>query len=232
MRLKLLFTLSILFVFLAKNSFAQYVGMKAVFDKVVLNHKWELEKRGYYSMGNHPMGYIDPYKGQPGSNEYNFHVILKDSSKTEVYSRIYMDTSVYKTYLLLVDKSFPKSDPSHRERKIYADQTINIYRIGSSGYLNNPVDISGIATDGCWMFKSVKGAINVYSYLSEYQSPYFDQETIVAIQLNDGPIVKFNEENLKQMIGQDVDALEVVNDKKYYKAIKKFNRDMEKAAKK
>ncbi|HZY39574.1 MAG TPA: hypothetical protein VFE53_23120 [Mucilaginibacter sp.] len=172
--------------------------------------------------------YFVPAKSQPDSYEYTFQVVLKDSSKTEVYSRIYMDTAAGKTYLLVIDNKFSKSDPSHRERKIYADQTISITRIASSGYLNHPVEVKGMATDSCWMFKAIKGSVTAYSYLSEYDdraNDHFDSEAIIAIQLNEGPIVQYSEKNLTQMVGQDARALEIIQNKNYYRAIKRFNKD-------
>jgi hypothetical protein len=220
------FLIIILLIFSAKNSFGQFNGMKAIFNKMLDQQKKRLAEAAIFDP--RALSYTNPTKGQPGSYEYTFQVILKDSSKTEVSSRIYMDTAAGKTYLLVIDKSFPKSDPSHRERKIYSNQTVSITRIASSGYLNHPVEVKGIATDSCWMFKAIKGAVNAYSYLSEYEdraNSYFDSGTIVAIQSNDGPIVKYTEDNLKQMVGQDAKALEIIQNKNYFRAIKRFNKD-------
>ena len=217
-----LFSLVILFVFSAKSSLAQYPGMQAVYNRMNMQNQ-QMRMNSLMNMN---------YNNGPANVKYPFLVVFKDSSKKVVLSKIFLDTSNKKTYLLLVDKSFSKKDMAHREQKIYTDQTINISRIASSGYLNNRVYITGIPTDSCWMFKALSGAINVYSYLSENEGIGFDPETIVGIQLNDGPIVKFNEENLKQMVSNDKDALDEVNKKKLYKAVKRYNKDMEKAAKK
>lgn len=89
-----------------------------------------------------------------------------------------------------------------------------------------------MATDSCWMFKIASGQINAYSYLSEESGPNFSNWTIIGIQLNNGPIIKYSEENLVQMVGQDADALTKIKDKDYLQAIKKYNRNAEKAAKK
>lgn len=94
--------------------------------------------------------------------------------------------------------------------------------------LNN---YTGVAKDSCWMFKAISGAISAYSLLSEKDELYFDPSTIVGIQLNDGEIVKFNETNLKAMVGNDIDALENIQRKNYLKAISKYNRNVEKTEK-
>ena len=73
------------------------------------------------------------------------------------------------------------------------------------------------------MFKVIPGAISVYSYLSEQEGQTFDPSTIAGIQLKEGPIVKLTEENLKQMVGDDLDALENIQRKNYLRAIKKYN---------
>jgi hypothetical protein len=137
---------------------------------------------------------------------------------------------MHKTYLLLVDKKIPKSDMTHREQRIYSHQTISISRTRYFDKLGKPVYIEGRTNDSCWMFKVESGAINAYSYLSETQNGYFSPSTIVAIQLNDGPLVKYNEENLKQMIGTDTDALEEIKKKNYYEAMKSYNKNVEKTA--
>jgi len=172
--------------------------------------------------------------------KHTFFATMKDGSRKEINSRILTDETTHKTYLLYVDKSLPKSD-SNRNQKIYPDQTVSIER--GLGVISNPRSafqntepekfFKGIAKDSCWMFKVVSGDINVYSFLSEETGQYFYEGTIVGIQLHDdGPIVKCTEENLKQMVGNDIDALENIQRKNYFKAIKKYNRNRRKEAEK
>ncbi|MDB5026273.1 MAG: hypothetical protein JWP78_4028 [Mucilaginibacter sp.] len=161
------------------------------------------------------------------NNPYAFEILFKDSTRKKTYSNIYFDTILRKSYLILEDKSFSKSDTAHRNQKIYPDQTLKISRINFSDKV-----INGIANDSCWMFKVLPGSINVYSYLSEENGPTFNAWTIIGIQQNDGPIIKYNPENLKQMVAQDSEALEKAQNKQYYMVIKIYNRNFKKAAKK
>ncbi|AYL95049.1 hypothetical protein [Mucilaginibacter celer] len=170
--------------------------------------------------------------------KYTFTVTMADGTTKEVNSKIYVDTSLHKNYLLFVDKSLPKTD-SNRNQKIFPEQTKEISRnvalisgnIKKADFATPPRYYRGIAKDSCWMFKVISGSINAYSFLSEEDGQMFNPSTIVAIQLNDGAIVKFNEENLKQMVGDDIDALEIIQRKNYMRAIKKFNRNREKEKK-
>ena len=171
---------------------------------------------------------------------YTFVVTMKDGTKKEVDSKIYNDTIVKKNYLLLVDKSFKRSD-TNRYKKIYPAQTISIARnvaapgdvIHKNAVQPPPVYFKGMPSDSCWMFKVVAGPISAYSYLSEQEDDLvFNPYAVVAIQLNDGPLMPLTDENLKQMVGQDINALEDIQKKNYFRAIKKYNKDVEKAAKK
>jgi hypothetical protein len=175
-----------------------------------------------------------------GNLKYKFFVTMADSSRKEVTSTILIDKSTHKNYLLYVDKSLPKGD-TNRNQRIYPNQTISIERSSPLVVdLRAPVKntarekfYKGIAKDSCWMFKVLSGDINVYAYLSFETDRGFDEGTIVGIQLHDdGPIVKCTEENLKQMVGNDIDALENIQQKKYVKAIKKYNRNRRKEAEK
>ena len=224
-KFELVFAAVILFTLFVNSVFAQYPDMQAAYHRMAMQdaqmHMNAMEAR---MLGKMNANELHNFK-------YFYHVTLKDSSTLTVESAIYTDTALHKDYLLLVDKKYPKSDTAHRNKKIYSQQTLGVMRIASSGYLNHPVYINGLPTDTCWLFKAVPGTINMYSYLSEKEGIMFQSATIVAIQLNDGPIVKFEADNLKKMILQDKDALEYFDKKKYYKAIKQFNKDNEKKMK-
>ncbi len=222
----------LLVAFCVNSLFAQYPGMAAF--RAQQNMRF-VQQQMFMQMNM--MNYTD----RDYNPKYTFIVTMKDSTKVTVDSQILNDTTLKRNYLLLVDKKFKKSD-SNRYKKIYPSQTISIARDISSAAVSvhtnaeepPPVYFVGKATDSCWTFKVITGAITAYSSLSELPDDYvFKPFAITAIQLNNGPIVKYTEDNLKQMIGQDdLDALEYIQKKNYFKAIKKYNKDAEKAAKK
>jgi hypothetical protein len=224
--------LAILFVLLVNCAFAQYPGMAAYRAQQT---RQLAQDRMLAQMNT--MNYLD----RNYNPSYTFVVIMKDSSKLVLDSQILNDTTLKKNYLLLVDKKFKRSD-TNRYKKIYPSQTMSISRDISASFPSpqeddtggpKPFYLVGKASDSCWVFKVINGPISAYSSLSELSGDYlFKPFAIVAIQLNDGPIIKYNEDNLKQMVGQDLAALEDIQKKNYYKAIKKYNKDIEKAAKK
>ena len=165
------------------------------------------------------------------NEKYAFQVTFKDSSKKMVYSKIFVDTARKKTYFLVVDKNVPKSDKEHREQKIYVDQTAAITRIVSSDALNPTTYITGFAGDSCWMFRAIKGPITAYSYLSEGDKFAFYPFAVVAIQLNNGPLIKLNKENLVKMVAKDIEAFRLAKYKNYLEAITKYNENAEKLRK-
>jgi hypothetical protein len=208
------FALSLSFIFCAQYTFAQYPGMGAVYNN--MNTQFMTQQM------NMMMG-LNMARGFATNNiKHDFTVTMKDSATKKITSKIYTDTTIHKDYLLLVDKSFPKSNPK-REQKIYANQTIKISR---DDY-DPPFD--GMANDSCWMFKVMDGPISAYSYLSETE----DFETsIIGIQTNNGPIKALNKDNLKQIISADNEAMALFNKKKYFAALKKYNKDFLKMEKK
>jgi hypothetical protein len=170
------------------------------------------------------------------SGKHKYQVTLKDSSVKETLSYMYTDTISHKSFLLFEDKKVPKSDTAHHYQMIYTDQTLYISTIVD---LDANTEVYGVPNDTCWAFKVISGPISVYAKSFNYltlaknlNENEFDIPEIVGVQLNDGPIVKLTHDNLKQMIGQDTNALETLEEKKYYKAVKKYNRHAEKDAKK
>jgi len=228
-----LLLLVIAFTLSARYSFAQYPGMAAFRAQQSMQFA---QRQMAMQMQMSMMMYND----RNYNPSYTFVVTMKDGSKKEFNSQILNDSVRKKNYVLFVDKNFKRSD-SNRYKKIFPDQTISIARntagpgdvIHKNAIPPTPVYFTGNAVDSCWIFKVVTGHISAYSNFSEQQDDYtFKDFAIVGIQLNDGPIVKYNEENLKQMVGQDINALEEIQKKNYFKAIKKYNKDIEKAAKK
>jgi len=208
-----------LFIFLAETFFAQYPGMaafRAQQNQQFINQQMQMQMQ----MMN--------WRQSAGKGD-TYMVTFKDSSVKKVVSWMYTDTILHKNFLVLVDKKFPKSDSAHRTQKIYSDQTLYVSTIAD---YQSRQETYGTPTDSCWMFKVVSGAINVYSKYPQIAEGDFSPSSIIAIQLNDGQMVKYSVENLKQMVAGDSDAIENIEKKNYYKAIKKYNRNAEKAAKK
>lgn len=221
----------LLFFISSSNSSAQYPGMNKVYSNIASqNARQQMDM-----MNNMNMNRMWNWRQGAGKGA-TYHVIFKDSSVKEVVSYMYTDTESHKCFLVFVDKKFPKSDTSHRNRKIYSDETL--YISTTKDYAN--IETYGVPNDSCWMFKVISGPLTVYAKSLNYLVPAdnfgneneLDLSSIIAIQLNDGPIVKYTTDNLKQMVGQYPDALNCVEKKKYYRAVKKYNRHAEKDEKK
>ena len=212
--------LSIFCIFFSKNSFAQYPGMAAF--RAQQSQQFINQQMQTQMMLNNMN-----WRANAGSGTI-YKVKFKDTSTKEVVSYMYSDTILHKNFLVYVDKKFKRSDTLHRNQKIYSDQTLYISTVTDR---SSSQEIYGVPTDSCWMFKVVSGPISVYSKYPELSTD-FNPSTIIAIQLNDGPTVKYTAEALKQMVGQDADALESIENKNYIKAVKKYNRHAERAAKK
>lgn len=154
-----------------------------------------------------------------------YTITKSDGSEQKVKSRINVDTALHKYYLEYEDKKVAKSDPN-RKVKIYSDQTISIERPGRFG-----AKIRGIANDSCWAFKVIDGPVSAYSYYG-LADDRFEEESVIAIQKGENmPIVRFNADNLKLMIEGDKEAMEKFADKKYFKALKQYNKNQLKKAK-
>jgi hypothetical protein len=229
------FFLIILFIFPVKKASAQYPGMGAFRAQ---------QSRQFANQQMNTMMQTNALRNSGAfyNQKYTFLVTMKDGTEKEVKSSIYSDTIINKNYLLLEDKSFKKAD-TNRFKKIYPSQTVNIRRdisvsgaslLSRSNMKAPPAEYyTGVAKDSCWMFKVISGPISVYSFLSEEDGQNFDPSSIVGIQLNDGPVISFTVDHLKEMIGQDdVNALEIIQHDDYLRAIKRYNRDMKKVVKK
>lgn len=208
-----------IFIFLTQITFAQYPGMTAV--RANMNRQFiNQQMRTQMMMGTN-------WRSNAGDGSI-FNVTFKDSSQKEMTSFIYRDSLTHKSFLVFVNKKFRKSDSAHRWQKIYPDQTVRI----SSDAGDDNETVVGIPTDSCWSFRMISGPLAVYtsdvSYLTEKND--LDKQVILGIQLNDGPIEKYTEENLTRMIGGDPKAAEFLNKKQFYKAVKRFNKDALKAA--
>jgi hypothetical protein len=218
-------------ILLAGKASAQYPGMNKVYS--------DISRQNANQQTQMQMQMMENMNWRTGAGQGTiYQVTMKDSSVKKVVSYMYTDTILHKNFLLFVNKKFPKSDTAHRNQKIYSNETLYI-----STVINNASgeETFGVPTDSGWMFKVLSGPISVYAKSLDYlnttvvmfvSDSEFAPSAIVGIQLNDGPIEKYTKENLIKMVGQDADALESIGKNKYYKAVKKFNRDAEKAAKK
>jgi hypothetical protein len=93
-------------------------------------------------------------------------------------------------------------------------ETKEIYRLDEIGE-----KLIGKPLDSCWIFLSDHGKINTYSITSEMEDPM-----IAYIQKGDtGAIVLLTEENLKEMVKDNEEALKLADKKKLLKAIEKYN---------
>ena len=199
----------VLFIFSAKKSFAQRF---APMSMPMMGTYWDPNPKGVYQ------------------------VTFKDSTVKEVFSMMHVDPISHKNYLVFIDRNFSKSDSIHRNQKIYPDQTIYI---STNRDIQSDKPIYGIPNDSCWMFPVIGGRLTVYARSMNYLKPvsgFVDsnelyESNITGIQLNDGPILEYNADNLKNMIEKNAKALELISDRKYFRAIRKYNKDSEKGDK-
>jgi hypothetical protein len=204
--------LLILVILYSDKLFAQYHGMNRQIFRTQMN----------FAMNNN---YRWGKANQTDNNfYYTFTVVMKDSSQKEVSSRIYHNKLLNKNYLLVGDDT--------SGQKIYPEQTIYIMRTDSDNFIGEKHHVVGLPTDSCWMFKVINGPITAYSYLSErVGSDFFDPTTVIALRDGDGAILPLTSDNIKHMISTDNDAMKYFDKKNYYKALMRFNKDMEKAGK-
>lgn len=151
------------------------------------------------------------------NDEFEFRVLMKDSSMHIFKSKILPDTIAHSNYLLMVNSSVPKSDPK-RELKIYPKETLRITRLDNEG-----TEYVGMPNDSCWLFKIIIGKITAYSIVSEA----FDDESIylTAFSVDDGPIQKLTPDALDEILKPNERAYKAFKNDDYFTAIKRFNKD-------
>ncbi|MDB4920796.1 hypothetical protein [Mucilaginibacter sp.] len=224
-----LILLGIALVFFSEASLAQFPGMQQVrtqMNNQFINQQMNMMMRMNMSMRSRAS---NSSKIPGAENEYTYKVVMKDGPQQTITSYIYFDTLQKKSYLLLVDKRYPRSDTAHRKVKIYSTQTISISRDVTP---SNPDDsakqvwFDGMATDSCWLFHAIKGKINLYSFVSEFGNSYlFDPSTIAAVQYGTSVMGKFEPDALKAFIGNDEKAMKYFDKKDYFDAVKRYNKD-------
>jgi hypothetical protein len=160
--------------------------------------------------------------------EFTFDVVMIDSTKKQVTSAIYTDSVTKKHFIVWIDNQYKKSD-TNRYKKIFPSQTRSLNYIISAKDDDNPGRyIPAVITDSCWMFKTLTCLISIYTFDGLNGVYAMDQGAIVGVQLNSGPILLYTEDNLKAMVGDNLEAQQLILQKKYVRAIKKYNRDTEK----
>jgi hypothetical protein len=229
----LIFLISAVLIFLNQKSFAQPRGM-TMSQVNQQTGRWVMDQQMRF-MTQMQMANMN-WRQYAGKGE-SYYVTFKDSTRKQVVSYMYYDTVQRKSFLLFVNKKFPKSDSVHRFQKIYPDQTLNLAFGGEEGAKY------GLPTDTGWTFKVISGAITVYAKNMDYTvvtgtpafgAPTFDfvPAAIIGIQLNDGPLENLTKENVSKMVSQDAKATALLEKKGLYEAVARYNKDIEKAAQK
>lgn len=148
---------------------------------------------------------------------HNFRIMFNDATQIMAIGTIKTDSSSY--YLLVENKTFAKMD-SGRYRKILPSKTEYICRTD----MNNGAEYKGIATDSCWLFKKIEGAVNAYTPSPE---DFIRDTSITYLQKGDNtPLIKMSQEKIENIVGDDPKALKLAQKKDTLKAILKYNDDM------
>ncbi|MDB5022621.1 MAG: hypothetical protein JWP78_376 [Mucilaginibacter sp.] len=216
----------ILILFFSVNSLAQSGFGASAFSRMSEQAMTnQMMKRAYVTrykkfIAENPslLGYLRGYKKyatvlQP----YYLRVFFKDSTKFFVTSFLYPDTIKHSCYIVVIDKSKSKNDPTHTQR-IYPSQTVGVvmpYQDG--GY------IYGKATDSCWLFRIIKGKINAYSFAPHPVDGIL--EPITSYQIDDDAMRNFVPADLGTIVGSDEKAYEAFKDENYELAITLYNQN-------
>ncbi|MBS1504347.1 MAG: hypothetical protein JST32_19960, partial [Bacteroidetes bacterium] len=112
---------SAVFILFSHQSFAQPRGMtmNQVYSEVnrqTMNQQMQMQM-------NMQMQMLSLNNGGSYNPNYTYDVTMTDGTMLQVTSRMLSDTTLKKTYLLIVDKRFKKSDTAHRFQRIYPSQT-------------------------------------------------------------------------------------------------------------
>jgi hypothetical protein len=145
------------------------------------------------------------YYGQGNiSAKYEFHIVLKNDS-----------TIIERTRINLSKDEDNSLTVKHKRSKheVFPKDTKFVFRMTLEGK-----QIVGIPADSCWLFKSVLGKINAYSFLAEEGIQY-----VIAIQEGSGQIVPLTKENLLPMVATNPKALKLAEKDKLLRAITTFN---------
>jgi hypothetical protein len=153
------------------------------------------------------------YYGNPDvSKKHNFIITLANDSVIHTNTKINIESGG-KTSVTIKHKKKEKEIKYH---------PIDTKSIQCSFYnaAGKEIILNGIPTDTCWLFKTLEGKINAFSFLAEPGLAF-----VIAIQQgNDGPILPLNKENLKAMIGEDNEKLnKLIKKNKLIKAVEYYD---------
>ena len=234
----LILTIGTLLIVLSVQSFAQPRGMtmNQVYrqvDKQINNANQRFQTQMQMQMQMSMNRNWKSYAGEGG----RYTLTLKDSTTTNVTSYMFHDSVLRKNFLVYEDDEFAASDSVHHFKKIYPDQTINITALTYDD-MGGDVPNYGVPTDTGWIFRVIVGPITVYAKSAEYlmltdeNKLDFASSEIIGIRNNDGPIEKLSKESLLKIIATDPKAVKLLDKKRMYEAVKKYNKDSEKSTKK
>lgn len=146
-------------------------------------------------------------------------VIRKDGTGIKVKSMIHTAEDG-RHFLAIKDKKNTVGDSSNR---IYVSETNTITFFDNSSGKN----LTGIATDSCWLFKIVSGKLSLYSCYPP--ALYLSNDQIIAFQINDELIQNFDPEKLRLVLvgnSKAADFFDKTNkDNNYIRAVQKFNEE-------
>jgi hypothetical protein len=149
-----------------------------------------------------------------------YKAVFPDGTYKIFRSKIMFDDQ-NKSYLVYEDKNYKKGD-SLRIQKIHPAMTKYISKLGEE----KEELIKGLPADSCWMFKSISGKVNAYSFLPETFEVHLGY--LKWLQKEDGPFEKVDEVTMRKLFNNDTEALTLVDKKKYFEALKRYNKNSKK----
>jgi hypothetical protein len=157
------------------------------------------------------------YNTAYSNHKLEYTVIKKDGTGVKVKSMIHTAEDG-RHFLAIKDKSNALADSANR---IYVSETNTITFFDNSSEKN----LTGIATDSCWLFKIISGKLSLYSCYPP--ALYLSNDQIIAFQVNDELIQNFDPDKLRSVLVGNVKAMEIFDkknkDNNYIRAVQKFN---------
>jgi hypothetical protein len=159
------------------------------------------------------------FNGAYSNNKYEYMVIKKDGTGAKVKSMIHTAEDG-RHFLAIKDKGNALAESSNR---IYVSETNTITFFDNSSGKN----LTGIATDSCWLFKIISGKLSLYSCYPP--ALYLSNDHIIAFQVNDELIQNFDADKLRSVLSNNTKAVDIFDkknkDNNYIRAVQKFNEE-------
>jgi hypothetical protein len=166
-----------------------------------------------------PQGNV-PYTYYTPSMHHNYSYGERDISPRHEFTVVLKNDSTFKTRTEInllgngKNNSITVKKGENAMREIFPSETKYISRALSKGRI-----FTGIPADSCWLFKTVQGAINGYSFLAEPS-----EKLVFAIQRgNDGPILPLTKENLLPMVESELKSYDLAQRGKLHEALARYN---------